>query len=162
MRSISNKDLLLSVISLDAYYRGLDAPEIGLDGVNIGGAVYQAYDSGLGGEYVATKYTLGGETIIAFRGTDNPLSDLLTGWGGGAGFLTPQAIEAGQTYRDWIGNESIYDANVTLTGHSLGGGLAGLLATLYGKEAVVCTEMVPGKYHLLDSPARQYLGVIVR
>jgi Ca2+-binding RTX toxin-like protein len=67
--------------------------------------------------------------------------DVINGWSGGLGYASTQAGLAAQFYRSVVGNENIYSTNVTFTGHSLGGGLAGLMAGLYGQEAVVFNNM---------------------
>lgn len=78
------------------------------------------------------------EITISYRGTDNPVglkgNDFINGWIGGAGFITSQDGLAFAFYNDVAkqqNNNTAIDprnAQVSLTGHSLGGGLAGLAA----------------------------------
>ena len=72
------------------------------------------------------------------------------GWPTGGGiFDNSQATLAAQFYQEVVGNGSagnltlsdLYSANVLLTGHSLGGGLAGLVASIYGQEARIFDPM---------------------
>ncbi len=66
-----------------------------------------------------------GEKIISYRGTDGAM-DVATGWPTGLGYYNAgQDVMAAAFYKSVIGNESPYMANVSFTGHSLGGGLAG-------------------------------------
>ncbi len=66
--------------------------------------------------------------------TDEP-KDVLTGWTSLVGVIPDQALLAAQFY------QSVKAANpgktITLTGHSLGGALAGFVGSLYGEKAVL-------------------------
>jgi hypothetical protein len=77
---ISN-DLFLAILSMDAYNRGYNAgiadpnagQREGLIGTQIGNATVGARANSAGDEsasFFAQSYTLGGKTIIAYRGTD--------------------------------------------------------------------------------------------
>jgi len=99
----------------------------------------------------------------------DPNSDAWTGWGtGGGNSGTPQAIYAIAFYKaalDAYKTEHGVDAtNVTLTGHSLGGGLAGFVASLYHKDAYIFDNMTfeLASAHayarsLLDSSYREFV-----
>ncbi|MFL9498836.1 hypothetical protein ACJMQP_02135 [Rhodopseudomonas palustris] len=107
---------------------------------------------------VSQNSGMSGPRVIAFRGTDydstegySSLRDIWTGWGVGGGAtgngwsLGSQAGQTLQFYelliRQLSGNPtaSIFDVagpKPIVTGHSLGGGLAGLAAYLSGSKAV--------------------------
>jgi len=103
--------------------------------------------------FFASSYTLSdGSTVISYRGTDSILggedgggSDLLNGWTVGAGYSdASQAAMAEQFYTTVTGQSVFAGAappNLILTGHSLGGGLAGFIATLTGAQAAVFDNM---------------------
>lgn len=97
-----------------------------------------------------------GETIIAYRGTDTSVllgSDLLSGWAQGLGSQTAQArlaIEfyksvasnvAGRPLDDPLQGAELLTPDIRLTGHSLGGGLAGLVGALYDQRATLFASM---------------------
>ena len=110
------------------------------DGVNIG--------------FYALAYTYNGQTIISYRGTDNPPSlqdplpdDVYHGWSFGLGNIdSEQAQMAIEFYKAVAGEDNLQTANISLTGHSMGGGFAGAVAALYGQDAVVFDSMnyIPG------------------
>jgi Lipase (class 3) len=142
-------DLMLAVLAMDAY---TPHSAIGLaTNLNI------TLPSGSGSSgFSAVAYSYNGETVISYRGTDGYyISDAYFGWGAGVGAETTQAGQAAEFYKSvlaaTIGNGSFpystdgtYSANSTnivFTGHSLGGGLAGLLASLYHKQAVIFDNM---------------------
>jgi hypothetical protein len=90
-----------------------------------------------------------GTTVIAFRGTDgfsgsvaNGGSDAWNGFGVAFGFATGlQAELAVRFYQSVANNDynpSTRSSNIAVTGHSLGGGLAGLVAA---NDNVVCNRI---------------------
>ncbi len=154
-------DLFRAILAMDAYNRGYGAginfgPGSDANGTQIGGATISGNAETLLGatqvqaaNFYAVSYTWNNHQIISYRGTDdpsifNPSSDVWTGWvtGGGA-YSTSQATLAAAFYKSVINNPTVSPFNTTteFTGHSLGGGLAGLMAGLYGKKAVVFDNM---------------------
>lgn len=109
--------------------------------------------------FYALAYDYNGETIIAYRGTDSLFGDVghfflngdvRNGFDIGAGDATnsPQGNMAIQFYNTII--DEVYGIsadphssalNVSLTGHSLGGGLAGYVADLYVQSGTVFDNM---------------------
>ena len=75
-----------------------------------------------------------GELVISYTGTNDGVADPLN-WSAGLGIPAPQIYQAMAYY---FAFRSAYpDANITFTGHSLGGGLASLMAVLFDKPATV-------------------------
>jgi Ca2+-binding RTX toxin-like protein len=153
--AISN-DLFLAILSMDAYNRGYDEGIAGLGtvGSQIGAATFSMQDASTNARdvsFYAAAYTLAdGSKVISYRGTDSLGSDALYGYPTGGGvFDNAQATLAAQFYQTVVGNGNtsllslgdLTAANVTLTGHSLGGGLAGLIASIYGKDARIFDPM---------------------
>lgn len=98
-----------------------------------------------------------GSTVISYRGTDNFVDvpffgdnaggDAWNGWSIGFGSSgSNQAAMAFEFYNavaqsvDGI-NYDPKTSNIILVGHSLGGGLAGLVGWIYGKEADMFDNM---------------------
>jgi hypothetical protein len=149
-------DLFLSILSMDAYNRGYNRSVI-VAGDQIGHATLdntleekvEWQDAGFFAQaYTVTGGALAGKTVISYRGTDNfnpgsdptsGASDWWSGWSIGAGFsAASQAGLAKQFYLDVTNQSFAYGtaaANVVLTGHSLGGGLAGYISSLNGTKA---------------------------
>lgn len=135
-----NHDLMLAVLSMDAYSQ---------EKQNIGTAVVNTTvvlpSGSLPAGFFAKAYTYEGSTVISYRGTDIGwaiANDVLNGWAGGVGIETTQAGLAAQFYQSVVGSAAFpYATSVTFTGHSLGGGLAGVMGSLYGKQAVVFDNM---------------------
>ena len=142
-----NKDLLLAILSMDAYNRGSN-PALIVDATSIGGATVGDFAENDITSFFAQSYDLGGQKIISYRGTINPAIDALSAYSTAVGSYTSlQALEAVQFYQDVVGGGSsatldqLYNGNVWLTGHSLGGGLAGLIASVYGQSAAIFDSM---------------------
>ncbi|WP_316234082.1 calcium-binding protein [Bradyrhizobium sp. SZCCHNR1098] len=122
--------LINAVLAMDVYNRGVN-PTLVVNFSRIGsyelvaGSVTSTADN-----FEAATYQLAGDPstrIISFRGTDS-LADVPS-WLGGAGLTgwPTQFPDAEAYYKTWA------TSNVSLTGHSLGGGLAGYIAALNDK-----------------------------
>ncbi|CAK7009681.1 calcium-binding protein [Saezia sanguinis] len=97
---------------------------------------YSGADSG---HFSAGVYTKGTEIVIAFTGTNTTLDEHLnTNIPAGLGVPTEQVRRALLLTLQTI--QKYGEDNITFTGHSLGGGLASLMAMFFGKEAVVFDE----------------------
>lgn len=102
--------------------------------------------------FYGIAYTYNGETVISYRGTDNTSptasdSDITNGWALGLGNYdatqATMAIEFYKSVAEQIDGPSpdLQAVDISLTGHSLGGGLAGYVAALYGQDAYVIDSM---------------------
>lgn len=157
-----DRDLFLSVLSLDSYHRGygpgLYFDRLGVSGSNIGLAQLDDAKGDLAAQsigFFAQSYLWNGEKVISFRGTDSDLSllsgswwsstdDQWNGWGIGAGSPDgPQAEMAIEFYKtvSGVSGAALENSGVVLTGQSLGGRLAGLVGSLYSLETVVFNHM---------------------
>lgn len=140
---------------MDAYNRGYGAGikfgnesgnnSIDDSGIKVGTAIIldnstdvlgSGIDSAIG--FYALAYSYNGETIISYRGTDNPVpftygSDFNNGWP-----LSLGGSVQGQMAIDFY-NEvvNVTSTSITLTGHSLGGGLAGFVAAISDQPQAV-------------------------
>lgn len=152
--SISN-DLFMSILSMDAYNREYDAGIV-LGGSKVGDAEIKDHEaSGLtpaeyeawqAAGFYAVAYDWNDQTVISYRGTnaDMLLQDALNGYGLGAGYpFNDQAWLAAQFFQAVTGTTTSdpRSSNVILTGHSLGGGLAGFIASIYGQDAYIFDNM---------------------
>lgn len=90
--------------------------------------------------FAAKVFTKGAEVVISFRGTDfGPINDLVRDFQTGnipaaIGNQSAQVSEAIKLVADVMHE---YGPAITLTGHSLGGGLASLMAVFFDLDAVV-------------------------
>lgn len=139
MTSQPSSALINAVLAMDVYNRGVNPAlvvsfsQIG-DYEVIAGSIVSTADS-----FQAATYQLVGDPatrILAFRGTDD-LADVPS-WLGGAGLTgwPTQFPDAEAYYATWATT-----AHVSLTGHSLGGGLAGYIAALNDKPAYTFDAM---------------------
>ncbi len=147
-----NSELFKAILALDSYNRGYNQGII-LNGTQIGSATISTDSAILGkiagtvrwdvnSNFYAIAYSYAGGTVISYRGTDNPGADLINGWVTGAGAIGEQAELAVRFFNAVIGTDNPLTRNdVEFTGHSLGGGLAGLMSTLYGKNATLFDNM---------------------
>lgn len=122
-----------ALLSMDAYEAN------GLNPVgNVGrfSSAQISFDASTG--FLARKYEFDGGMVLAFAGTNNPF-DVWSGWGGGlhGSPLSTQYWQAAKLYRQQNDDEITTNPQIYVTGHSLGGGLAGFVGALYGVSATV-------------------------
>lgn len=154
-------------VNVDATGRDLDglgeSGQIGsatvLNPLSVGVSETQ-YDAWQTAGFYAVAYDTPWGTVISYRGTDNPGlsedplqggSDIINGWIAGAGEATSQTQLAIEFYKSAFGlgdaDDAIYAAGLQggiVTGHSLGGGLAGFLSTLTGTTGMGFDHMPHG------------------
>jgi len=123
MNANEKKDLVLAVLAMDAYNQGYDAPinsasQIGNYLVGTDSSVLRDSENNrldIPSSFFATSYSSGNEIIISYRGTDDPSTDVLTGWTTILGY-PGQSDLATQFYHE------VKKANpgkkIVLTGHS--------------------------------------------
>jgi serralysin len=136
--SEASAPLINAILAMDVYNRGVN-PGLVVSFNTIGD--YQVITNSIegSGSFQAASYQLVGDAttrILAYRGTDQ-LADVL-GWLGGAGIVgaPTQFPEAEAYFMQWGTT-----AHVSLTGHSLGGGLAGYIAAVNHKAAYTFDAM---------------------
>jgi hypothetical protein len=139
----STTDLMLAILALDSYDRGND-PLLNVSGNQVGDATIlpvrqPANEESVG--FYASAYDWNGEVVISYRGTnlDYFAQDLSNGFSVAVGSaFGPQALDAIQffqtaaEYDDPTIDGDWQAADVAVTGHSLGGGLAGFVGAIYG------------------------------
>lgn len=162
MNAPLSKDVFVSILAMDSYARGggddawfggkYRLPAEGMIGTAALLANSEQRLPTLGGTdvgFFATAYQWEGTTVISYRGTNMgpsglpSLDDVWHGWTLGAGFdEASQAGYAVKFYEDVTGL-SVFDpltpiggSPVLLTGHSLGGGLAGYIASHSYRQAI--------------------------
>jgi Ca2+-binding RTX toxin-like protein len=151
-----SRDLFMAVLSMDAYNRNVLPP----DQFPPRGGILMTGDLGTATviksvdireqdfQATAWNWTTGGvqKTVIAYRGTDSGWWDSYYGYAVAISLgwtNSPQADLAQQFYHAITG-KSVLDGrqdNVILTGHSLGGGLAGYVGLLSGSDTVIFNAM---------------------
>ena len=142
-----NDALMLSILAMDVYNQGPNR-QIQGDWTTIGSASLSSASSS-GDEstigFFAQSYSWSGQSVISYRGTDDFETDGRYGYGIAAGLADGSFSEQGRLalefYRSVMTTADPRDANILLTGHSLGGGLAGYVASLYLQEGVVFDNM---------------------
>lgn len=146
-----NRDVFLSILAMDSYNRGYgegvkglplvaNVTKLGTATIKTDSVIELGANAQAAGFY-AIAYDWNGEKVISFRGTDfgeveSRARDVLNGWSMFTGFGTDsQASLARDFYRRVTGLDFISSAvsvgagsDITLTGHSLGGGLAGFVS----------------------------------
>ena len=137
--------LFKAILAMDVYNRGyggsLEISSNNLGNATLGQDSSILVDPNNGARrdepisFFAQSYTWNGKTVISYRGTDNAIVDASTGFGLGAGSSgSPQSLMAAEFYRAINGGSIAGNPNIDLTGHSLGGGLAGFVGTIYGVD----------------------------
>jgi RTX calcium-binding nonapeptide repeat (4 copies) len=93
--------------------------------------------------YGVFRNTATNEVVISYRGTDGAVgmmgADGVTNAGLALGQATSQAIQAAKVYAkvmELYGSDA-NGSNISFTGHSLGGGLAGIMAVWFNRPAIV-------------------------
>lgn len=139
MAMATQGDLFLAILALDAYNRGYNPGMTftgysDVAGTQIGDATIVGGSADASSGFYAVAYSWEGETVISYRGTTFPglpdWRDVLYGWSVSLGF--GQASQA-QKALDFYTNVQSHIAGgvggqvIQLTGHSLGGGLAGFV-----------------------------------
>src|SRR3954451_4889259 len=136
--SQASATLVNAILAMDVYNRGGN-PGLVVSFNTIGN--YQVIAGSLlwTGSFQAATYQLVDDPstrILAYRGTDQ-VTDVL-GWLGGAGIVGwPTHFPQAESYFKTWGTT----AHVSLTGHSLGGGLAGYIAAVNDKAAYAFDAM---------------------
>ncbi len=158
-----NDTLFRAILSMDAYNRGYnpgisnlsDAPPSATSTVRIGSAIVfnsrgdaEAQSAGF---YAIAYQMADGSKVIAYRGTDQNISwpwsdigsDLWNGYGVGAGSAESKQAELAFKFYQTVAGAGVdlTTANISLTGHSLGGGLAGLVGAVYRRPASLFDNM---------------------
>ncbi|MFM9975713.1 MAG: hypothetical protein ACKVON_14200 [Beijerinckiaceae bacterium] len=152
--SRDNPDLFRAILAMDSYNRGYNAgvgnSTVGLGGENTGiGVATVGKNSdilGIGTDisagFFAQSYTWAGKTVISYRGTDGlaPFSTTpsdIPHWtiAFGNDYNDSHARLAAQFYKTVKAAPGALP--IELTGHSLGGALAGFVAGLYNEKATL-------------------------
>lgn len=154
-----NIELFKAILAMDSYNRGYDRGIVELSdaiGTKIGNAsisytIEDVAEAKAQGFYAIAYKTLSDETVISYRGTDanfvNPWgdtgSDLLHGYATGGGDQNNQQAKLAIAFYEAVAGDGIdpSTANISLAGHSLGGGLAGYVGSLYGKSGTLFDNM---------------------
>ena len=151
-----SQELMLAILAMDAYNRGYNAGlgdsivGLGLSG-QIGNAIIGNPSSSEMGSpernasFFAISYSFGtgndvplaqrGKTVISYRGTDTSFAggpDVPAFAMGAGAYNTTQGGLAIDFYKTVNGGNATTNTNITVVGHSLGGGLAGFVGSLYG------------------------------
>jgi Protein of unknown function (DUF2974) len=136
-------ELMLAILAMDSYNQGYGAGLVH-GATNIGGSIKFTPENAdesnwqTTGFYAASYNLTDGTTVISYRGTDAS-PDYTKGWVIAVGDIAdgtqaPQALE----FYNAVTNKTYADgaqSKVVLTGHSLGGLLAGYVAALSGTNA---------------------------
>lgn len=88
--------------------------------------------------FSAGTFVNGNEVVISYTGTNDFLLDTTLGWTIGAGLPMPQIFDAIDYYFEVKAAHP--NANIIFSGHSLGAGLASLMAVYFNKSATVFDE----------------------
>ncbi len=150
--TVSPRALFSAILAMDVYNRGYGQGLV-VNGDHLGNAKISSNvttpASWSDSSFFAQQYTLesavgdlaAGTTIISYRGTDKITADAFQGWplGGGNFAASPEATLAAQFFFDVANTTPL--SNIRLTGHSLGGGLAGFISGLYGLPAFLFDNM---------------------
>lgn len=143
---MTNSSLDYALMAFDSYYRG-DRPDI-KDVAEIYNRILQNLPTdAIPAGFSASVYQTGGEIVISYRGTDFdeflPLfdtqlwDDIMNGWVAGSGIAAARQVAMAIEFYQSVKSDHP-NSTITLTGHSLGGGLAGMIGAhfLVGADLV--------------------------
>jgi hypothetical protein len=155
-------DLIYAILAMDSYNRGYGSgikdlaasgPTAKVGSWSIQTTATDELDGSFTAGFYAIAYSNGTDTVISYRGTDTNTdsatqggSDARNGYGIALGatqgnsfnVATRQAELAAEFYQAVTGNTDAQRAEGTvLTGHSLGGGLAGYIGLTSGTRSVL-------------------------
>lgn len=150
-----NNTLFKAILSIDSYNRGYNEsaylPSI-INSTKVGDVTIVAQSDitqdslEKNAGFYAAAYKKGNDIIISYRGTDALFggngfgSDLWNGYGVAA--TSPHGKQAELAIKFYQSVAAEYpDATISFTGHSLGAGLAGLVAGIYKKPAMLYDNM---------------------
>ena len=159
-------DLIYAILSMDSYNRGygsgIRSLETDGESAKIGSYSIDAHtdnrtnsavNPSFAAGFYAIAYRNGTDTVISYRGTDVKIpfldsataggNDPVNGYGIAVGSTeSPQGLLAAAFYRAVTENaDNVTASNTVLTGHSLGGGLAGYIGAVSGTQAVTFDHM---------------------
>ncbi len=140
---MTSSQLMNAVLSMDSYNRTY-SPGVVVRTTEIGDYSYLNIALPTNSQTISFSASAyrgnDGSIVISYRGTDDGIADYTNGWEIGAGVpFGPQFMAAFQFYnsvRDYLVEEATSaglefdEENITTTGHSLGGGLAALVASM--------------------------------
>ena len=105
-------------------------------------------------------FVRGAEIVIAYAGTNEP-DDLIADLDGALGVPDLQFFAAAQVYAEVRRDHpEIPPENITFTGHSLGGGIASVMAVWFDRQATAFAP-APFQSYVMDGPA-QALSVLAQ
>ena len=153
---MTSSTLMKAILAMDSYNRGYNAGLVFGNDANDSEAIngvtqignYTVYRS-LGNDvaknisFYAIAYQYNGETVISYRGTDS-LLDALTGYDIGAGVAigaTDGTAQGTMAFDFYNAVDALTTNSISVTGHSLGGGLAGAVAALTPASAEIFAPM---------------------
>jgi hypothetical protein len=161
-------DVFLAILSLDSYNRGY-GKGMEVDGTSVGSANVipraTTIDQKNAGFY-AQEYEWNGTTVISYRGTTFTGlpngADVLHGWSLSEGFASASQAQFAKDFYTLVTGQAIYGGsppegeNLILTGHSLGGGLAGFVASVSGASATIFNNIPFGSGAVADIMTYNY------
>ncbi|MDK4715913.1 hypothetical protein [Rhizobium sp. CNPSo 4039] len=144
-------DLMNAILAMNAYDFGANKTLDGSQNMQVGNWTVENVAPSNDHNFSAVEYVNGSDYEISYRGTTDVLGselldgDLWNGWtiGGGSDEAADvnSAISFYQSVLQTVKDSGGTSANITLTGHSLGGGLSGLVGSIYGVKAYLFDNM---------------------